>query len=151
MMITPQEFLDREASSWAAFEAQVMSVPQDRREVPGVVGDWTVKDMVWHCAYWSRFAADHLDAAGAGPFMDPFDADPDRDWDAVNGEVAAASAAMSWDEVVAGGEEARAGLRAAVVRPNLAPERIAWAADETWVHYDEHAAEVRAFADSSDG
>ena len=30
-----QEFLDREARSWAAFDAQVSRVSEDRRETPG--------------------------------------------------------------------------------------------------------------------
>ena len=102
---------------------------------------------MWHCAHWSRFAADNLSLATDGPFVDPFDSHPDEHWDAVNAEIAEASAAMSWDDVVTGAEEARTSLRAAVARPDLAAEPIAWAADESWIHYDEHAAEVHAFAD----
>ena len=147
MMTNVQEFLDREAASWATFDAQVSSVPKDRREVPGVVGEWSLKDVVWHCAHWSRFAADHLNLATDGPFVDPFDSHPDEHWDGVNAEIAEASAAMSWDDVVTGAQEARASLRAAVARPGLAPEPIAWAADESWIHYDEHGADVKAFAD----
>lgn len=151
MMGAAQEFLDREASSWEAFDTQVMAVPSGRRETPGVVGEWTLKDVVWHCAHWARFAADHLNAAVDGPFVDPFDTHPDEHWTAVNAEVAATSAGMSWDDVVAGAEAARTSLRAAVVRPDLGDEPIAWAADESWIHYDEHAAEVRAFADAPTG
>ncbi len=145
-MTTVNEFLDREAASWAAFDDQVALVAEDRRATPGVVGDWTLKDVVWHCAYWARFAADHLAVAGDDPFIDPFDAQPDEHWDAVNDEVAAASSTMSWDDVRAGAEDARAALRAAVARPGVPSEPIEWAADESWVHYGEHAEQVRAFA-----
>jgi hypothetical protein len=155
LMTTVQEFLDREASSWEAFDAQVTLVPADRRETPGVVGDWTLKDVVWHCAYWARFGADHLAMEGTrdaeSPFTDPFDAHPDEHWDTVNAEVAEASATMSWDDVVAGADEARASLRAVVTRPGLAAEPIEWAADESWIHYDEHAEHVKAFAASNGG
>ena len=90
-MANAQEFLDREASSWEAFEAQVNRVPVDRRDDPGAVETWSVKDVVWHCAYWSRFAADHLVMDGDGPFTDPFDAHDDAYWDGVNAQVAEAS------------------------------------------------------------
>ena len=142
-----QEFLDREASSWAAFEGQVASVPEDRRETPGVAGEWTLKDVVWHCAHWSGFAAEHLNLATGDAFVDPFDSHTDEHWDAVNAEIAEVSAAMSWDEAMAGAEEARTGLRSAVARPGLSAEPIAWAAEESWIHYDEHGADVKVFVD----
>jgi hypothetical protein len=148
-LTTVEEFLDKEAASWEAFDEQVARIAVDRRDSPGVVGDWTVKDVVWHCAYWTRFAADHLvmeDAGGKGPFTDPFDAHPDEHWDALNQQIAEASSAMTWDDVVAGADEARASLRTAVARPGLAAEAIVWAADESWIHYDEHAEHVSAFS-----
>jgi hypothetical protein len=147
-MTTAQEFLDRESSSWAAFEAQVDRVPEDRREAAGVVGEWTLKDVVWHCAYWARFAADHLVMEGDGPYTDPFDAHDDALTDAENAQIAEASAAMSWDDVWEGAAEARASIRSAVAKPGLPPEPIDFAAEESWVHYDEHAEHVRAFADT---
>lgn len=144
-MTSVQEFLDREAESWAAFEARVAGVGADRREVPGVVGDWTLKDVVWHCAAWARFAADHLDAAKS-PFVDPFDAHSDEHWDAVNAEIARTSSTMAWDDVVAGAADARTRLRASVTREGLETEPVEWAADESWIHYDEHAEHVAGFA-----
>lgn len=148
MTTNAQEFLEKEAASWAAFDAQVQRVDVDRRETPGVVEGWSLKDVVWHCAYWSRFAADHLvmQAEGA-PFVDPFEGQPDEHWDAVNAEIAEASAAMAWDDVVEGAQEARDAVRAAVLAPTATAEAIEWAGDESWIHYDEHAKHVEAFAD----
>jgi hypothetical protein len=149
-MTTAQEFLDREAASWEAFDAQVQRVGVDRREMPGVVEGWSLKDVVWHCAYWARFAADHLTMQGpGGQFTDPFEAQPDEYWDGVNAEIAQASAAMSWDDVAAGTQEARASIRAVVAEPGFTAEQIAWAGEESWVHYDEHAEHVEAYADRS--
>ena len=146
-MATAKEFLDREAASWEAFEAQVDRVPEERRETAGVVEGWSVKDIVWHCAYWSRFAADHLVMEGDGPYTDPFAAHDDAYWDGVNAEVAEASSAMSWDDVWEGAAEARASVRSAVARPGLPSEPIDFAAEESWIHYDEHAEHVRVFVD----
>jgi hypothetical protein len=148
MMASAQEFLEREAASWDAFEAQVDRVPTEQREVPGVVEGWSVKDVVWHCVYWARYAADHVVMEGDGPFTDPFAAHPDGYWDGVNAEIAEASSAMSWDDVWEGAADARASVRSVVTRPGLPSEPIDFAAEESWVHYDEHAEHVRAFADA---
>ena len=148
MMASAQEFLEREAASWEAFEAQVDRVAADHREVPGVVEGWSLKDVVWHCAYWARYSADHLVMEGDGPFTDPFSAHPDEYWDGVNAEIAEASSAMSWDDVWEGAGDARASLRSVVTRPGLTSASIDFAAEESWVHYDEHAEHVLAFADA---
>lgn len=147
-MTTATEFLDKEAASWGAFEAQVARVPADRREEPGVTGHWTLKDVVWHCAHWSRFAAEHLASAPEGPFTDPFDSETDEHWDRVNDDVAAASSAMSWDDVRSGTDAAREELRRVIAeRGDRLAEATEWAAEESWIHYDEHAAEIGVFAD----
>ena len=140
-----EEFLAREAASWDAFRTQFRRVPDERLNEPGVVGDWSTKDVVWHCAAWARFAADHLETPATGPFVDPFDGYPDEHWDAVNAEIATASSAMTWEAVRAGAEDARTSVRNAVATDAASAEAIEWAADETFVHYDEHAEHVRAF------
>jgi hypothetical protein len=144
----PERFLKRESSAWEAFDRQVQRVPPESRERPGALAGWSVKDLVWHCAYWARFAADQVAETGAGPFVDPFDAHPDGYWDSVNAEVARKSAAMSWQEVRAGAGDARARLRGLLGSgAELAPEALTWAVEETFGHYDEHAEHIRAFAD----
>jgi DinB superfamily len=142
-------FLDREQASWARFEAEVARVPQADRDHPGALERWSVKDLVFHCAHWADFAAIHAEVAGDGSFRDPFDTQPDEAWDAENARVAAASSAMTWVQVRESLGAARARVRAVVAgRADLHDDVIAWMADETWAHYDEHAAHVAAFADA---
>lgn len=148
MTDSAQEFLEREAASWDAFEAQVDRVAAEQREVPGVVEGWSLKDVVWHCAYWARFSADHLVMEGDGPHADPFDALTAEEADRENAAIAEASSAMSWDDVWEGAADARASVRAVITTPGLSSEQIEFAAEESWVHYDEHAEHVRAFADA---
>ena len=148
MMASAQEFLEREAASWDAFEAQVDRVAADQREVAGVVEGWSLKDVVWHCAYWARFSADHLVMEGDGSHTDPFATLTDEEADRENAEVAEASSAMSWEDVWEGAADARASVRSVVNRPGLSSEQIDFAAEESWIHYDEHAEHVRAFADA---
>ncbi len=140
------ELLQREADAWAGLEAAVARVSAERRTVEGVVPGWSVQDLVWHCAAWADFAGGNLEAMAAGTYEDE-DHD-DAYWDAMNADIAAASKAMSWDEVVAGAADARARVRAAIVAvPDLTDEAAADFSGETFEHYDEHAAEIAAFAD----
>jgi hypothetical protein len=148
-MTPANDFLDREAAAWAAFEVQVARVPAAERERPGVVEGWSVKDVFWHCAYWTTFAVDVLEQAGDEPFEDPFDAETDEHWDAVNAEVAEASRGMTWEAVSAGTQDARDRLRAHVqAADHIQPAVLTWAEAETFDHYDEHTEHVQAFADA---
>ena len=45
---------------------QVERVPAGDRTKEGVVGDWSVQDMVWHCASWADFCGEHLEIMRGG-------------------------------------------------------------------------------------
>jgi hypothetical protein len=140
--MTAEELLAREDRAWLAFVDAFAAVPEVRREDEGVVPGWSVKDLVWHCGYWTGYVADLFErvARGDGP-------EPDRDWDAVNDLVIQEGRAMTWDEIVVRSEENRTRLRAAV--PSVtepSTDLLEDLAGETYDHYDEHAAEIRAFA-----
>jgi len=139
-----EELLSRELASWAAFESAFGKVSPDRLEAEGVVPGWSVKDLVWHCAYWASFAADTIEARAAGDMSDPWDHD-DAYWDVENDRVANEGKAKSWDEVMSGTAAMRDRARKALA---AAPDEVAegWFVEETIDHYDEHAAEIEAFA-----
>jgi hypothetical protein len=100
--------------------------------------------MVWHCGYWAGYVADVLDKLGRGEST----ADS-QDWDGFNATVTETGRAMSWDEVIVESEANREKARAALRRlPTLSDEAVAEFGGETFEHYEEHAAEVRAFAAS---
>ena len=145
-MTTIDELLAKEAAAWAALEAAVESLPPERRHQGDVVPGWTAQVLLWHCIYWAEYVATVVEAAAAGD-----EGPADEDWDAVNEQVARDAAAMSWDDVVAGGERVRARVRDAIasLRPEQLTEDLAKEiADETADHYEEHAAEIAAFAAS---
>jgi len=55
--MTKQAFIDRlriERIKWLALLEQV---PPERREEPGVVGQWSVRDLVVHVAVWENWGA----------------------------------------------------------------------------------------------
>ena len=141
------ELLEREASSWASLMAAVARVPEERLTEPGAVPGWSVADLVWHCGYWVDDAARRIEAIAAGT---PEPDDPESVWQKTNDEVAEESRAMSWDEVVTRSEAARERIRAVLSSlSEIPPAAGSEFADETFDHYDEHAAEIERFAASS--
>ena len=52
--------------AWADLCALVDSVPAGDREKPGVVEQWTLKDLLGHIAFWSGRAAETLRCVRAG-------------------------------------------------------------------------------------
>jgi hypothetical protein len=140
------QLLDREETAWSRMWVQVERVPASERTRPGVVGDWSVQDMVWHCARWADFCGEHLDIMRAGSFTDPFESEPDEHWDRMNQDIADQSKGMSWADVGAGAVLARDRVRTAIAAlPEVDDVAEAWFADETYTHYEEHAEQIAAF------
>jgi hypothetical protein len=143
-MATTEELLEREDQAWGALVDAFSAVPEDRRSEPGVVPGWSVHDMVWHCGYWAGYVVDVLERIARGE-----SGDDSLDWEGINDEVVKEGRAMSWDEVVVGSERNRERVRDALRSlPSLTDEAIEEFRGETFEHYEEHTAEIRAFAAS---
>jgi hypothetical protein len=146
------QLLDREEAAWSRLWAQVERVPAGERTREGVVGDWSVQDMVWHCARWAAFCGEHLNLMRERSFTDPFESEPDEHWDRMNQEIADQSKAMTWADVEAGAASARGRVRAAMAAlSDVDDVSEQWFAEETFVHYDEHAEHIAAFVDDLPG
>jgi hypothetical protein len=122
-MSTPLEQVN---SSWQQFLAAIDGIPEERMTEPGVVGEWSVKDALAHVAYWD----------------DPDLPDSGGDWQPINERVAAERANWSLAETRRNLEETHERMLAALrARPDIDPEQVRG----DWEHYDEHAAEIRAW------
>jgi hypothetical protein len=138
------QLLQREDTAWLAFVDAFASVPEDRRDLEGAVPGWSVKDLVWHCGYWADYVGDYLERITAGQ-PEP----PDQDWDALNKLVIEDGRGMTWDEVIVAAEQGRARARSALIAMTDVTEGAASEfTGETFEHYEEHAAEIAAFAPS---
>lgn len=143
------EILEREDRAWVALAAQVARLSPAQRRTEGVVPGWSSDDLVWHCAKWAEFTVERLTALGDGPFADPFAAESDEHWEAENQSLAARSRSMSSEEIDAGAVSIRARVREAVAAfGDLGSDAESLLGEETFVHYDEHAAEIRRFLDA---
>ena len=142
-----EQLLSREEEAWNGFMSQVSRVPADCLEENGAVEGWSVKDLVWHCAYWARFCAETLEGLESADLADPFEGHDDAYWDAVNGQVAQEAKSMSWEQITAEAPSIRERVRGVFASAPLGGKPDTWFAEETFEHYDEHAEHVRRFVD----
>ena len=143
-MSTTDELLQREDAAWSAFRDAFSSVPEGRRDVPTVVPGWSVKGSgvaLRVLGELRRRRPEHL----AQGLPEP----EEQDWDALNQAIAKESQAMGWDEVIVGANRGRDRARAALLAmPELTEAAEREFVDETFDHYDEHAAEIVRFAEA---
>jgi mycothiol maleylpyruvate isomerase-like protein len=143
------ELLRREDEAWSGFAAEVDRVPEDRREADGAVEGWSVKDLVWHCAYWAGFCGDVLASLRSPDFTDPFAEHDDAYWDVENARVAEEGKSKTWGEVMERADEARRSVRDAFQAAPVGDKPAEWFGEETFEHYDEHAEHIRSFSNGS--
>jgi hypothetical protein len=140
-MTTTEELLQKEDAAWSAFVDAFGAVPEDRRSDEGVVPGWSVHDLVWHCGFWAGYVADVLHKIARGE-----QTEDSQDWDAFNAVVIQDGRGMSWDEIIVRSEQNRVQCREALeALPTLTDEAVEEFTGETFEHYEEHAAEIRAF------
>ncbi len=60
------QFLKKVDQGWAALEAAYAGLPEARLAEPGVVGDWSVKDLLAHVTTWEEEALKYLPLILAG-------------------------------------------------------------------------------------
>jgi hypothetical protein len=138
----PRELIERTEASWQAWKTATDGIPESRMDEP-VTGHWTAKDLLGHVAFWEDWVIGH------GQRILADQPEPDDDMDAINQGQVAESKGTSVAEQRRYRDEAHARLRAflATIRGDEAKfprlvEALEW---ETYKHYDEHAAEVRAW------
>ena len=85
------------ADARAAFRAALDDIDPELLTTPGLVGDWSARELVAHLGYWTGHAADALHAAEEGRAAE-FDAEA-VDVDARNATVARVAAASDFDTV----------------------------------------------------
>ena len=61
-----QQLLNRLDIAWVAFQASYAGLSSSRLTEPGVVGDWSVKDIIAHVTWWEEEALRHLPLIIAG-------------------------------------------------------------------------------------
>jgi hypothetical protein len=140
------------AEARAVFGAALEDIDPALRTTPGLVGEWSARELVAHLGYWDGHAADALHAAAEGRTAE-FDADG-LDVEARNATVARVATTSDF-ETVRGREEASFEALLDRLRdadPSWLLQRTASGDTVEHVvredgadHYREHAADVRGW------
>ena len=134
------------------FHAALGEVDAELVTVPGVVGDWSVRDLVVHVAAWDEHGAGALELASSGRGADF--AYSTSDTDAENDRIEAEALRTSPSEALAREERAFAEFRAAIAEldPALLDHQLGNGDSVEAVirydgadHYAEHAEHIRAW------
>jgi DinB superfamily len=137
-----EDLTAQEAEAWTVFRAAVDAIPGDRRSEPLLPDGWTVKDTLWHVAYWWDLGAETFERMSAGV------AEPEElaDTDEINAGALAESRAMSLQDVEAGVIRIRERLLRAWAPVSEDPAAAETFAGETIEHYDDHRPALEALA-----
>ncbi|HET8522724.1 MAG TPA: maleylpyruvate isomerase N-terminal domain-containing protein [Thermomicrobiales bacterium] len=139
------ETLQQIDRSWANLLDALDGVPAESGAEPGACGEWSVKDLAGHIAFWASQAgpiATRQASAAPKPEGDnDGGSDGGTDFQAINEEVAAKNSARSYDDLTRELHETHQQMVETLRNlPTLDPD---WVAGNTFEHYDEHAAEIR--------
>lgn len=61
-----QQVLEKLERTWNDFQQSFAGLPDDLLSQPGVNGDWTVKDLIAHVAWWEAESLKHLPGVAQG-------------------------------------------------------------------------------------
>ena len=153
-MATKRETVVRKLEqSWTQLRSVIESVPDEEVTAPGVVEDWSIKDVMGHIAYWDERAASTLRAAIAGDFSKLTKGEGPNWVDEWNKRECLARKDKTYKEVrgewLTAHESARKALEDA---PETALDMkfgqgkvLSYFEGDTYTHYDEHAAQIKAW------
>ena len=150
---TKEHLLSRMEEEWPKFRSILDSIPDDDYDIPGVVDEWCLKELLGHVSFWAAKAAHDVQIAGAGRPEEIEAPAGQADVDAWNAREAARGKTMQPDDLreltQKSHTEARRALEAAP-EPALAIEVKGWSvglrfAEDTYRHYREHSEHIGAW------
>jgi hypothetical protein len=135
--------LSRIDQSWRDFLDAVAAIPVERLGEPGVVGQWSIKDLFGHIAFWDSYAVEASRRLVAG------EPAAEIDWETMNQREAAARAQRTPDELRAEMDRCHDELLGFIrtLRPTdlMIPAVEFRIRVDSFDHYADHANEVRAW------
>lgn len=139
--MTPAEMLLRIAAAWRDWLLAIEGLPEDRVDEPSACGHWSVKDLVPHMALWDLQAIEKVDRHLAGlPARETDFQRMNDDWARMGRPGIYGLQLIEMHDVHRRLTHAVRDL--ADHESGIDPETIAV---DTWDHYPEHTAQVRAW------
>lgn len=136
-----QGLIARIDEAWSGLLAALDGVPEDRLAEGGAIGEWSLKDLYGHIAFWDEWGIAQLDRVLAGQPA------AEADWQAMNEADAARRRDRSLAEQRADMHQAHAALleRLTEIAGLEAEEIDAAVKGATYEHYAEHIPDVLAW------
>jgi hypothetical protein len=133
--------LERIEEAWRELFAALDDIPEDRMSAPGVIGDWSLKDLFGHLAFWDEHAVAEIERALADLPRE------DNAWQEMNETDHAARRDHTLPEQRSAMHQAHAAL---VERLEAVAGIEAARIDEairvdTYEHYRDHIADIRSW------
>jgi uncharacterized protein (TIGR03083 family) len=152
-MGTKDTAIQKLEKSWSQLRSVVESVPEEEVAAPGIVEEWSLKDLLGHMAFWSERAAVTVRAVDAGKPGDiPRGEGPN--WvDEWNRREYLARKDKSFKDIraewITAHEHARKALEGttdeALNQKFGQGKLIGYFEGDTWTHYDEHAEQIKTW------
>lgn len=139
-----EELVEAEDRGWAEIQAILDRLAPEQMEGPAINADgWSAKDVLWHLCCWTAEAARQLERVRVGTYVD-------QDWDTDGLNTRYLEKGRGQDLATVRAELAAARSRmmaewAAI--EELSPPAEEWFEESGALHYHEHLADLRAFAD----
>jgi hypothetical protein len=133
--------LERIEEAWRQLFAALDGIPEDKMSDPGVIGEWSLKDLFGHLAFWDEHAVAEIERALAGLPRE------DNAWQEMNEADHAARQDRTLPEQRSAMHQAHAalverlegvaGIEAARIDEAIRPD--------TYEHYLDHIADIRTW------
>jgi hypothetical protein len=157
--LSKAELLDRLQTEHARLTQVISQLTEAQLTQPGIIGTWSVKDMLPHIMHWEQFALGELEPAMRGerpPASDAGGAQEDESDDAVNARVVAQYRDVALSDVQAAFERSFQRVVAVVealdetdftaespIARMLGESVVDCLGNNTYEHYAEHSAMIR--------
>jgi uncharacterized protein (TIGR03083 family) len=139
--------------SWNELHAVIDSMSENEMLEPGVVEEWSVKDLLGHIAFWANRAANTLTDVEAGRGDQVLGTESQAETDEWNAREAEARKGKSLAEIREEFERAHQAARAALEpfpedkldEPFKERNVVFSFGADTFAHYQEHASQIKAW------
>ncbi len=152
--MTKAELIQKIESDWDNLQAALDGLTEEQMHRPGVVGEWTIKDILAHITAWqSRLIATMFKAERG---LTPEAAEPGKTIDQLNEkfyrEMKDRSFDQVWDDLDSSYHQLLSRLEGWKEKDLFDPKRFKWMKGEPFVeyiagdsyeHYAEHAEQIR--------
>lgn len=139
--------------AWPTFAELLDRVPESGYDKPGITDDWSLKELLGHVIFWAEKAAHDVTASAQGNPEEAKSPGGADSVDQLNASAAAKGKAMTAKEAKDAAARAHEAARKAFAdapESALTPVVSGWtvgkrAAEDTFIHYDEHAEQIKAW------